>query len=200
MQSAVEIANAALMRIGVSRYIDSLSSASVEAQIVNRIYNVTRRRALRRLPWAFAREFRKLGLTTETSKRWKYLYAYPSDALRVFYVSTPENEQVEVEFDPNEFQTTSVGSQQYICTDLAGAYGLIVKDVTDTSLFDPLFEDYLIWELAKDIAAPLSVNASLAELCVSSAAESFDLARTSSLDERYVGHGNYKSEFLRARL
>ena len=65
MQSKINIANNALMRIGNTRFIESLTSAQNEAIVINRVFDAVRQRLIRRLPWPFARQVVTLGLTTK---------------------------------------------------------------------------------------------------------------------------------------
>ena len=59
--SQISIANNALMRIGVTRFIESLAEPTIEAQVISRVYDTVRRAQLRRLEWSFAKQIKKLS-------------------------------------------------------------------------------------------------------------------------------------------
>ena len=204
MQSSISIANTALIRIGVSRFIDSFSEATQEAHLINRIFVPTRQRLLRKLPWAFARQIRKLELTNVEHPTYRYVYRYPDDALRIFNLYPYEGQDIPERFwQPTAkfgYETFNHQGERYIATSLALAHALIVVDVQDSVIMDSLFEDLFAWELAKELAMPLSVSSALAKNAADAAAVAYDNARVASLDERDdAGSGPEESEFVRVR-
>lgn len=202
MQSKINIANNALMRIGNTRFIESLSSAQNEAIVINRVFDSVRRRLIRRLPWPFARQVVTLGLTTQEAAGWQFCYRYPANALRIFNVCGSEDSRWEWWPLPSErpaYEVQKVDGIEVVSTNKAKARALIVTDVDDTTDLDPLFEDALIWALACEVAAPLAGSHQLVQTAAESAVRAYDLARAASLSERQ----EYPSpipEFVRARL
>ena len=219
--SRISIANNALMRIGVTRFIESLAEATVEAQVISRVFDSVRRAQLRRMEWSFAKQIVKLALTQYSQKPWQYVYRYPN-ALRVFrltdqgawgYTTNASDiepympgqaivhpmsyEQIAKKKVP--FESLVINEQKVICTDLALASAVVVTDVTDTELFDPLFEELLTWELAKAISIPLSVSKSMAEYATQQAQVAFDMAQAATLDEFVPGEEGLP-DMLKARL
>ena len=219
--SRISIANNALMRIGVTRFIESLAEPTVEAQIISRVFDGVRRAQLRRMEWSFAKQIVKLPLTQYTQRPWQYVYRYPN-ALRVFRLTdkgawgyTTDSSDIEP-YMPGQaivnamsyeqlvnkkvpFETMVINDQKVICTDLAQASAVVVSDVTDTELFDPLFEELLTWELAKAISIPLAVSKNMAEYAAQNAQMAFDMAQNATLDELVPGEESLP-DMLKARL
>ena len=202
MQSKINIANNALMRIGNTRFIESLTSAQNEAIVINRVFDAVRQRLIRRLPWPFARQVVTLGLTTKEIPGWRFCYRYPSQALRIFNVCGTEDLGWEWWPLPGEYpayEMQKVDGTEVVATNKVQAKALIVTDVDDTSDLDPLFEDALIWALACEVAAPLAGSSQLVQTATDAAARAYDVARAASLSEREEYPAPIP-EFVRARL
>ena len=218
--SQISIANNALMRIGVTRFIESLAEPTIEAQVINRVYDTVRRAQLRRLEWSFAKQIKKLALTQYVQKPWQFVYRYPN-ALRVMrltdqpeYGYTTDSDAlqaltggqqwvntsylVDLEGQRIPYETLVINGQKVICTNLALASAVIIDDVTDTNLFDPLFEELLTWELAKEICTPLAVSSKFAEFAHGQAEIAFDKAMAATLDEQAPAAPDVPS-FIKAR-
>ena len=105
MTTAVDIANRALLSIGLQKKISSLTQDSVEAQTANLVYDNIRRRLLRMAPWDCALTTENLvyissvvGTPENTSPApllwspgqpsppWAYEYQYPVDCLRACWI------------------------------------------------------------------------------------------------------------------
>lgn len=61
--TAVELANLALVKLGVTQTIAAMNENSREALTANIVYDTTLRRCLRRHPWSFATKYLALSLT-----------------------------------------------------------------------------------------------------------------------------------------
>lgn len=199
MQSKIHLANNALMRIGNTRFIESLSSAQQEAIVINRLFDSVRVRLLRRMPWPFAKKVVTLSLTPYEAVDWKFVYRYPAQALRVFKVFSNQARLPIEQEHPRPYEIQVINGVQVIATNIAQARALIVSDVEDTTEWDPLFEDAFIWALAVEIAVPLSGNNQLIQLAIDSANRAYDVARAASLSERQESTLTLP-EFVRARL
>lgn len=202
MLSKINIANNALMRIGNTRFIESLTSAQNEAIVINRVFDSVRQRLIRRLPWPFARQVVKLALTTEEVPDWRFCYRYPYQALRIFNVCGADDARLHWWPMPEErpaYEVQMVNGVQVIATNKQNARALIVTDVDDTTNLDPLFEDALIWSLACEIATPLAGSTQFVQTASESAVRAYDLARAASLSEREE-YPDPLPEFVRARL
>lgn len=218
--SQISIANNALMRIGVTRFIESLAEPTIEAQVISRVYDTVRRAQLRRLEWSFAKQIKKLALTQYVQKPWQFVYRYPN-ALRVMrltdqpeygYTTDSDAQQaltggqqwvntsylVDLEGQRIPYETLVINGQKVICTNLVLASAVIIDDVTDTNLFDPLFEELLTWELAKEICTPLAVSSKFAEFAHGQAEIAFDKAMAATLDEQAPAALDVPS-FIKAR-
>lgn len=110
MTSEVEICNRALDKVGTRSTIASLTEASNEAKICNRLYAPTRDETLGMAFWNFARKTANLSLLKSApgtitnpnpsgwtgvwsddfpAPPWLFEYAYPSDCLQMRYI-TPQ--------------------------------------------------------------------------------------------------------------
>lgn len=154
----VAICNMALNQI--SNYeITSLAGTSVEAVACNRYYAQARDVVLQSHPWSFAKK--ELTLTEDTTNdfsEWDYVYNYPSDCLapREIYSSTGENRDIEYEV----FNLSTLDTLK-ICTTEDDAILLYTAQVTDTTLFPPLFTQALVFYLAFLLVQPLHADRSL---------------------------------------
>lgn len=105
MTTMVDIANRALISIGIPKQISSLTQDSVEAGAINSVINVLRDNLLRMAPWNCSFNFANLVYITSSSGTpenqsastptwqkgqpappWAYEYQYPVDCLRPCYV------------------------------------------------------------------------------------------------------------------
>lgn len=81
--SSTEICNLALVHLGQGE-IASMTEASPEAKVMNRIYEYCRRKCLRDSPWQFATRVVTLAeLADETDSVWSYVYAKPAGCIRI---------------------------------------------------------------------------------------------------------------------
>lgn len=85
MTSVVEICNQALSHIRAGG-INSLTEASFVAQQCALHYAPTRDWLLEDHAWQFAKQTRPLSLLQLTTNEWEYIYAYPSDTIKVNYL------------------------------------------------------------------------------------------------------------------
>ena len=178
--SSVQICNSALVKVGAAR-IASLSDDTKAAKICNEQYDKLRKKLLRSHPWNFA--IRRVALAdTGVTPIWKYTneFAIPSDTLRI--LDTNLNDQIEWVVE------SSVSGARVVLTNSASMSIQYVKNVTDTTLFPPDFEEALSFLIAADIAYSLTNSRSLARDMFTlykaeiAEARSFD-AQESSLNE-----------------
>ena len=83
---AIRASNLALLKIGVSKTITSLSEQSREAMTAALQFDHQFRACLRQFPWAFATKYKNLGLVGGSASvaingDWQYAYEYPDDCL-----------------------------------------------------------------------------------------------------------------------
>jgi hypothetical protein len=160
--TVVQICNMALMRIGVSSLISSLSEASNEARACNVFYEQMRDYALRDYPWNFATKRVVLADAGTPPDNWGFKYTYPSDCLRTKHIitkglRTPRNDQ------RIPFEIGNEGGQRVIYTNQDEAELMYTARVEDPTLFDPMFTSALAYLLASEIAMPLSVQPKVAD-------------------------------------
>ena len=105
MTSVVDIANRALLAVGLQKKITSVNQDSVEAQTFNTVYGNARDRLLRMAPWDCALTYANLTYITsvpgtpentspatslwqkgQPAPPWAYEYQYPNDCVRACFV------------------------------------------------------------------------------------------------------------------
>ena len=94
----VEIANAALSHIGISRSLtgdvdgtlDACTDSSLEKAEIDKAYEVARISMLAEHPWTFARKVATLSLIEDLpansenwGEQWRYAYVYPTDCIHL---------------------------------------------------------------------------------------------------------------------
>lgn len=160
--SDVEVATEVLTLLGDAA-ITVLTEDSDRARAVNRLYTPTLDQALRGHDWNFARMRAALGrLSAVPEFGYSYMYQLPQDplCLRVLTTNLNADERWEVE----TYKTTD-GSAQYrvILTDATAIEIRYIARITDPTLWDPLFADAFVHELARRVAYAITRNATLTE-------------------------------------
>ena len=156
MASEVQICKLALARIGADYQIASLSEASAAAQACNLLYEPARDSMLREHPWNFATKYvAPATLTGTVPGRWDFMYAYPSDCVRVLEImipvdAAPGTTEIPFEVGINE------DDAKVIMTDQDEATIKYSKRVTDPNQFDPQFVTALSYRLAAELAVILT--------------------------------------------
>lgn len=156
MVTKLEIVNRALRRIG-AKSTDNLADGSNNSESVNDVYEVLRRSELTLNYWTFA--IRRVQLTADVTAPINgraYQYTLPADYLR----RAPD--------DPGYAETKKdyLLEGAKLLTDTGNTlYLRYVYDVTDDTLFPPLFADALAARLAMELAEPLTGSASKVQSC-----------------------------------
>lgn len=167
--SKIDIANAALAHVGVSRVIASLDDDSEEAAAADRFYDRARRKVLEQGVWQFAKRRVTLGLVAEDpNDNWGYSYRWPSGCLipRRIVDTTKRFAQ---ESTPIPFELGSDATGRLIFTDEAEAILEYIEDYQDPAHFSELFASCIEWTLASYIAMPLTERTATAQFCDSMA-------------------------------
>jgi hypothetical protein len=168
MASPVDICNIAIMRVG-GQPITSLTENSPAAISCNLQYDIVRRDLLRSHPWNFAIRYAQLAEDAQPPLfNYDHSFALPADCLRI--LSTADQEQANLwglggDFNGYvqisnrvDFATADnykvVGRHLY--TNNGTAQVKYIRDVTDTSLFDPSFTELFGVRLAMTIAYQLT--------------------------------------------
>lgn len=154
--SNVRICNMALSNIGAKSTIESLTENSAEAKECSLWYDYSRLQTLEIYDWNFAR--RRLTLTTHSddapSGVWEYRYQYPSDCVNLRKLQNAGGDLIdpipfEIELDDNL-------DNKSIVTDLDEAIAVYTMDLTEVSLFSPLFVDMLSFAISSHLAFALT--------------------------------------------
>lgn len=191
----ISIINKSLAHIKI-RSIMSLHEASEPARKANLFYDCVRKSMLRACDWKFATVKKALNLLgdvetaalnpTDGSKQdilpgWSYTYAYPAKCVRVRKLFNPQRN-----FDPSPYNDRSMGDNSrrqvqfeearspvtnVLClgTNIPSAWAEFTYDITDESQFDDMFQDVMSWNLAAELAIPLSCDKELAVMVANEA-------------------------------
>lgn len=218
-QSAVNICNIALNRIGVLQTIVSLTPPdnSPSGVACSAVYDFCRLELLAKFPWPWASKYATLALVaTNPNQEWRYAYQYPTDALFVRRVTVsptatvtqPYGTSPGFTFDrsdtnpkPPPFEIGYMNSAQVIYTDLQNAACKYTFDQTDVTTFTTEFANLFAWRLAVELADALANDPGQRERCdkmfrqveMTSAAIAMNEAQNS---QPYV---DYNSPTVRAR-
>jgi len=144
--NAVEIANTALVMLGAPP-ITSFSDASTQAQLAERLYDLTRDEVLESRPWTFATKRSTLTRASNpTGSEWLYSYTLPSDYLRLIQINKDEVATIQ-----NKYAIEG----NKLLTDEASVEAIYVARITDATLYSPLFVETLTTKFALKMAGPL---------------------------------------------
>lgn len=157
--SPADVLNLALRRIGYKLRVGSLYEGSVAAKQALDIYGQTRDASLRMFDWGFAEKIAAGTLTANVppNNLWTYEYVYPSDMIRLrnMYGAgylADRNNPLPVLYTIADNATPA----KVIWSNLASATFVYTKQVTDPTLWEPLFIESLSVELGKRLAPVLS--------------------------------------------
>lgn len=143
--SSVDICNSALVKLGAAR-ITALSDNTKAAIACNDQYDRLRKEVLRAHPWNFAISYISLSATANTPvwDKWTKEFLVPSDVLRVLETDLVDGEKWELGYNVD-------GNKVIFCNSdsLKIKY---IKDITNTTRFEPNFEEALAFRLAADLA------------------------------------------------
>jgi len=144
----VEIVNAAIIQLGHSP-ITALIEDSDQARAANVLYPLCRDDVLRAHPWNFATIWSSLAKLAEdpVSGDWDFAYALPVNTLRVLAI------------EPDTWEYAVSSGKLYTNLDSPVVVQLVTR-VTDTSLFDPVFVQALIYRLAMDLCLAITARTS----------------------------------------
>jgi len=142
-----EICNLALANLGSTRPIQSFAENSTEARLCNSVYDIAKEAVLKAFPWRFAKYSAALTVTTDTSKKYSYVYEYPDDCIRVLSVS--DQDGVGINEDKFEVFVLSVDSipTKRVLTDTEDAYAQYILNV-DEDMFSAEFIEALSWKIS----------------------------------------------------
>lgn len=175
MATDVSICNLALGHLGDGATVSSIDppEASMQAEYCSQFYPIARDQMMELHDWNFAtRRISAALLTTDPWTQWRFAYAVPSEAIRVFSVLPPEaaDDQLGPDYrftatpqaylgpqeTPNDFEIEVDGEgRRVIYTNVEDAVLRYTVPVTDTTRFSPLFVTALSYLLASYLAGPI---------------------------------------------
>lgn len=155
--SQVGIVNLALTRIGTST-IASMAEDDEQARVSTAIWEYIRDEVLadHRVDWTFAKTRAALvqSVTAPVTPDYAYLYAKPTDILRVLMI-TPDGRT------PTEFALEGDYILSNIDNTAADVYCLFIKRITDPTKYPPHFAKSLALRLAIDLAYRIKQSSGL---------------------------------------
>ena len=197
MASIVQICNIALSRIGQSQSIDSLTESSLAAGLCALHYPACVQQVLADGDWAFAESRVVLADIGSPPTNWEYRYAYPNDCLKARRIAVPGMEIVPLA-QRIPFKVVYSGSGKAIVANWPEAELIYTADVTDTSLFTPLFTSALAWRLAAELAMGMQARPENYQAAMRNYQMEVSNAQAVSYEESEEGDMP-DSEFIRAR-
>lgn len=146
MSSPVEIANAALTKLGAP-LITSFTEATPEAKTCNECYDRLRQVELRKHRWSFAiQRFQLAADVAIPLFNFQKQYSLPAGVLRVLDPDPNENTTYNRQIEGNKILT-----QEPAPLDVR-----FVMDITDCNLMDPLFRDALSARMALEMCEKMT--------------------------------------------
>lgn len=146
--SETEICNRALIKIG-AKTILNMDDDNKRARNCRVIYPRERNTLMRSHPWKFAIKRQSLALSTEVVPGWDYVYALPSDILRVIY---PD---VNIHLYRIE--------QDKLLTNVPLTYIRYIFEEENPAKFDESFATTLACKMAMELAKSIADNDALRE-------------------------------------
>ena len=158
MSSQVSIANQALMNIGHKRLISAITDQTLEAELLNDLWENSLRACLQEVDWGFARERVTLveaGSITPPAE-WIYAYFRPADEDIVALRRIADDQKTRRAEDRPPYTVEQFADTRYIYTDTEDAEMVCTRYENRTALFTPLFSEFLSGELSIAVAMPLT--------------------------------------------
>ena len=220
MASQLDIVNRALLAIGSQSQVSSISppDGSVEANIASVLFQPAFEWVAREAHWNCLRKQAALTVLaaavgtpenmTGTSlpvppPYWKYVYALPSDCLRVrqiFMVPPPTStpgtvpqygevlspatlNPINVKFQVSTWTDASGNPQPAILTNAEWAQCIYTVNLSNPAFWDSQFQQAVVAYLASEFVPPLNLNLALMQAQVAMAKSLIEKARTSDGNE-----------------
>lgn len=204
-QSAVQICNMALARVGVSQVISSLSESSTEARVCSLWYEQCRDSLLQSAPWKFAYKIAALQDVGDPPLDWSYRYRYPNDCLKAIKITPDANDRVAtttsatlIKYIYEVVADTDNAGKSILC-DYDAMYLHYIARVEDPTMYDALFTSALAWLIASEIALPLTADANKSKYAFDAYYAALAEALVVSSNEGYEGAEN-TTDLISGRL
>jgi hypothetical protein len=194
----LEVANVALVRMGLHKQLTVLPDNSSEGKALAVLLPRIKERVLSAYDWSWAlvhAELTKRTLTGDVPFGWTYAYDVPADFVRPVRLFDG-NRRPPVE-DRLAFQVAIVETKMSLLTDIKDAALIYVSDawLSGTVSAPPEVDDVAAWLLAAELAMPLAKHADLSGYLAGQA--KLELFRAVSLDK---GRAASDPEPMPARL
>lgn len=156
MASDTDIGNLALAHLGDDATITAFDppDGSVQAEHCARFYPIARDVCLEAHAWSFAKRTIQLTEPLTAVNDYDFVYAVPSDCLKVLRVFSDGWRRDLTGIDEFEVETDDNGQKILLC-DLENPFLLYTRRIDDTSKFSPTFTTALSYLLASMIAGPV---------------------------------------------
>ena len=179
--SETSILNMALGRLGAKRIsdFDDVSEDSAQTIQCRLHYEQTRDALLRSHWWRFARGRKQLSANaTDPDFEYEYAYDLPNDFLRL-WIKPFEDNNIGLH---NSRYTFSMEGKQLL-SDESPLYLRYIKKITDVTVFDPLFVEVLVLQLALKMCMPLSQDKGLYQMLYQEMRDVLNRVRTMDKQE-----------------
>lgn len=170
--------NAALARIGYRLRVNSMVDGTRAAAVALQIYGQARDALLREGNWGFAQKTAAaIASATAPTVPWARAFQYPADCLRVrnlfpaAYSATDQSNPLRVLYLVADANATT----KFILTNELAPVIVYTARITNPLVWDALFADALIAELAKQLA-PALASMEAAKVTAEDAAKAVPLA------------------------
>lgn len=196
MASVVNICNSALSHLGDSASVTSIAppDGSAQARHCAQWYPLARQRLLVAHEWGFATRRVALAEVANPSSTWRYAYASPNGALKVWAVLAPDassdTDVLGVSTQQNFERETNAAGDIIILTNQENAIARYTHDVTDTVKFDVNAVDALEWLLASLLAGPIlkgDAGRQAAQVCAKAYKAALEFAAGDDAQQRNAG-------------
>ena len=197
MASKTEISNMALVNLGITTLISSLTERSVEAKLCKLYIDSVIKEVLRDFDWNFAKRTVSLSLLNDSNEgKFQYSYLYPSECVKFLKISSGayvenNNTKIPFEIELNDSDKKIIKTNEYQAT------GVYTKYIEDPSLYPEDFISAISYMLSFKIAPGLD-RAQRRNDMFTIYDDVISRAKKNAGNEIKIANNN-SSEFLRAR-
>ena len=161
------------------------TDTSTEAKAARDVYDTKRDSLLRGYLWSFAKKRDTLAaVVTVPDFGVDYAYALPSDWLRTITVHPSDSDFGMCRYKHETILVSGTPTKVIVTNISTAIYLRYVWQVTDVSLFDPMFQEAFAWDLASFFALKVKQSASHAEFCGKEHKKQISIAKsTNSIED-----------------
>ncbi len=198
--SEVQIAKMALSHLGDRYDIISLEESSPEAEQVNLVFDNVRDALVRAFPWKWSlRYYTPSALVGTPPAQWSYMYAYPSNALKVWRIVNPLD-PMQNKLPPIEFTIAGNSDDvKVLLTEESEPEFEYSKKVTNSFEWDANFDTALSWSIAEYIAMPITGDGMIRDRMAQEAARYLGIAQREDGNEGISREQTRDPDWIRMR-